>query len=31
MSKQVSMYRNRSKEDVIRKTVYDVLDGNFDY
>jgi hypothetical protein len=31
MSKQVSIARTRVKDDVIKKSVYDVLDGNFDF
>jgi hypothetical protein len=31
MSKQVSIARTRVKDDMIKKSVYDVLDGNFDF
>jgi len=31
MSKQVSISRTRVKDDMIKKSVYEVLDGNFDF
>lgn len=31
ISKQVSIARTRVKDDMIKKSVYDVLDGNFEF